>query len=85
MATEGECQRLVEKRGIANVHWCVIDDATRLAPRDGLWGTTEGSGVASGASVSDYYIRNTYETRPVGWQWQQDCAGRRISRKGMNR
>ena len=34
---------------------------------------------ASKASVSDYYIHTTYEARPVGWQ--QDYAGRRISRK----
>jgi len=33
---------------------------------------------ASKASVRDYYI-HTYEARPV--EWQQDCAGRQISRK----
>jgi len=33
---------------------------------------------ASKASVSDDYI-HTYYARPVGWQ--QDCAGRQISRK----
>ena len=35
---------------------------------------------ASKASVSDYYILTTYEARPIGWHWQQDCAGRQISR-----
>jgi hypothetical protein len=33
---------------------------------------------ASKASVSDYYI-HTSEARPV--RWQQDCAGRQISKK----